>query len=90
MTWEREGDFLDTKYAYVCHSELNAILNSIYDCDIKLEVVGNEIFVTLDFYGSLENGHEYNLLMPQSMFVILTDDGINIGSPEIKLSRIVC
>ena len=28
MTWEREGNFLDTKYAYVCHAELNAILNS--------------------------------------------------------------
>ena len=27
MTWERDGDFLDTKYAYVCHAELNAILN---------------------------------------------------------------
>ena len=27
MPWEREGDFLDTKYAYVCHAELNAILN---------------------------------------------------------------
>ena len=27
MNWEREGNFLDTKYAYVCHSELNAILN---------------------------------------------------------------
>ena len=25
--WEREGDFLETKYAYVTHSELNAILN---------------------------------------------------------------
>jgi len=25
--WEREGDMLDTKYAYVTHSELNAILN---------------------------------------------------------------
>lgn len=25
--WNREGDFKDTKYAYVCHSELNAILN---------------------------------------------------------------
>ncbi len=24
----REGNFLDTKYAYVCHGELNAILNS--------------------------------------------------------------
>lgn len=27
--WEREGEFLETKYPYVCHAELNAILNSI-------------------------------------------------------------
>jgi dCMP deaminase len=27
MPWERTGDFLNTKYAYVCHAELNAILN---------------------------------------------------------------
>ncbi len=26
--WEREGDFLNTKYAYVCHGEENAIYNS--------------------------------------------------------------
>lgn len=25
--WEREGEFVDTKYPYVCHGELNAILN---------------------------------------------------------------
>ena len=25
--WERDGDMLDTKYAFVTHSELNAILN---------------------------------------------------------------
>ena len=25
--WEREGEMYDTKYAYVTHSELNAILN---------------------------------------------------------------
>ena len=29
MPWEREGDFLDTKYPYVCHAELNAILNNV-------------------------------------------------------------
>ena len=28
-SWEREGSFLDTKYPYVVHAELNAILNSI-------------------------------------------------------------
>ena len=27
IPWDREGDVLDTKYPYVCHSELNAILN---------------------------------------------------------------
>ncbi|MCR4676088.1 MAG: dCMP deaminase family protein [Sphaerochaetaceae bacterium] len=29
LPWEREGGMLDTKYAFVCHAELNAILNSI-------------------------------------------------------------
>lgn len=28
MPWEREGKPLDTKYYYVCHAELNAILNN--------------------------------------------------------------
>lgn len=28
LPWDREGDFLNTKYPYVCHAELNAILNS--------------------------------------------------------------
>ncbi|UNT95808.1 deoxycytidylate deaminase [Allobaculum mucilyticum] len=28
-SWDRDGGFLDTKYAYVVHAELNAILNSI-------------------------------------------------------------
>ena len=27
ISWEREGDFENTKYPYVCHAELNAILN---------------------------------------------------------------
>jgi dCMP deaminase len=27
--WEKSGDFLQTKYPYVCHAELNAILNNI-------------------------------------------------------------
>lgn len=36
--WEREGEFTNTKYAYVCHAELNAILNtpgaSLLNCRI--------------------------------------------------------
>lgn len=39
--WEREGEEINSKYMYVCHSELNAILNS--KCDLK----GATIYVTL-------------------------------------------
>ena len=28
LPWAREGEWLETKYPYVCHAELNAILNS--------------------------------------------------------------
>ena len=38
LPWQREGDFFDTKYPYVCHAELNAVLNSVpgnlFDCSI--------------------------------------------------------
>ena len=27
--WEKQGEFLSTKYPYICHAELNAILNNI-------------------------------------------------------------
>lgn len=40
--WAREGETMETKYAYVCHSELNAILNYRGG---SLE--GSKIFVTL-------------------------------------------
>jgi len=40
--WEREGEMLDTKYAYVCHAELNAILN----CKAS-DLRGTTVYVTL-------------------------------------------
>lgn len=39
--WEREGDFLNTKYPYVVHAEPNAILNSTVPLD------NSKIYVTL-------------------------------------------
>lgn len=27
--WEKQGNFLETKYPFICHAELNAILNNI-------------------------------------------------------------
>jgi len=41
LPWEREGDFLNTKYAYVCHAEENAIYNSNSKTD------GGKIYCTL-------------------------------------------
>ena len=41
LPWEREGEFLDTKYAYVVHAEANAILNSNKD------LLNSRIYVTL-------------------------------------------
>ncbi len=29
LPWDRTGDLLNTKYPYVCHAELNAVLNAI-------------------------------------------------------------
>ncbi len=29
LPWNRTGELLNTKYPYVCHAELNAVLNSI-------------------------------------------------------------
>jgi dCMP deaminase len=41
LPWERDGDFLSTKYAYVVHSEPNAILNA------NSVVRGCDLYVTL-------------------------------------------
>ena len=42
MPWAREGPPLETKYMYVCHSELNAILNSPHN-----DLTGARMYVTL-------------------------------------------
>ena len=40
--WEREGGILETKYAFVCHAEMNAILN----CGTA-DLRNNRVYVTL-------------------------------------------
>ncbi|HUM98130.1 MAG TPA: dCMP deaminase family protein [Chitinophagaceae bacterium] len=40
--WEKQGDFLQTKYPYVCHAELNAILNNI-----GMDLSGCKIYTAL-------------------------------------------
>lgn len=40
--WEKQGEFLQTKYPYVCHAELNAILNNI-----GMDLLGCRIYTAL-------------------------------------------
>lgn len=42
LPWERDGDWLQTKYPYVCHAELNAILNSL-----SVSLKGCSLYVAL-------------------------------------------
>ena len=41
--WNREGETLDTKYPFVCHAEMNAILNS-KTADLEGETVYVSLF----------------------------------------------
>lgn len=40
--WEKTGEFLHTKYPYICHAELNAILNNI-----GMDLKGCKIYTAL-------------------------------------------
>jgi dCMP deaminase len=40
--WNKAGDFLQTKYPYICHAELNAILNNI-----GMDLSGCKIYTAL-------------------------------------------
>ncbi|OYU56582.1 MAG: cytidine deaminase [Chitinophagaceae bacterium BSSC1] len=40
--WNKQGEFLETKYPYVCHAELNAILNNI-----GMDLAGCRIYTAL-------------------------------------------
>lgn len=42
LSWEREGETLNTKYPYACHAELNAILNYT-----GTSLKGSKVYVTL-------------------------------------------
>jgi dCMP deaminase len=43
ISWGRDGDYLDTKYPYVCHAEMNAISNA----SNKPELEGASMYVSL-------------------------------------------
>lgn len=42
FNWDKEGEFMKTKYPYICHAELNAILNNI-----GMDLSGCKIYTAL-------------------------------------------
>jgi len=55
--WNRDGDVYDSKYAYVTHSELNAILNPCNECAKAIIQAGIEELVYADdkYHGTPAN-----------------------------------
>ncbi len=43
LPWSRDGGFLDTKYPYVCHAEMNAVTNASNKADLD----GATLYVSL-------------------------------------------
>jgi dCMP deaminase len=42
FSWEKQGNYMQTKYPFICHAELNAILNNI-----GMELQGCKIYTAL-------------------------------------------
>ena len=56
MPWDREGDFLNTKYAYVCHAELNVDLFPCNECAKAIIQAGiKEVIYLSDKYSNTES-----------------------------------
>jgi dCMP deaminase len=74
MSWNREGNFLDTKYAYVCHGELNAILNysgsvegtilyvSLFPCNECAKVIAQTGVKEVVYLSDKYNGTDGNIV----------------------------
>lgn len=44
FSWNREGEWIDTKYPFVCHAELNAISNTSNKFDLKGSTIYTSLF----------------------------------------------
>ena len=74
MPWDRDGDFINTKYAYVCHAEANAILNShsdlrgstiyvdLFPCNECAKLIIQAGIKKVIYYSDKYNGTEGNIV----------------------------
>lgn len=86
MSWNKTGDLLDTKYPYVVHAELNAILNSIknlenstiyvthYPCNECSKAIAQSGISKVIYYSDKHKHHE----LTKASTKILKNAGIEI------------
>ena len=86
LSWGKTGDILYTKYPYVVHAELNAILNSInnlkgstlyvthYPCNECAKAIAQSGISKVVFYSDKHKHHE----LTKASTTILTNAGIKI------------
>ena len=96
--WDKQGKFLDTKYPYICHAELNAILNNIgidlKDCKIYTALFPcNECTKAIIQSGIreviyLSDKYEGNDIFKASK-IMLDKSGVSYRKVESKISNIV-
>ena len=96
--WEKQGEFLDTKYPFICHAELNAILNNIgidlEDCKIYTALFPcNECTKAIIQSGIkeviyLSDKYEGNDIFKASK-IMLDKSGISYRKVDSKLTNLV-
>ena len=95
--WEKQGGYLETKYPYVCHAELNAILNnigiSLHGCKIYTALYPcNECAKAIVQSGIREVIYLSNKHAAQDHFmasrIILEKAGISIRKMETNTSTV--
>lgn len=96
MSWGKTGDILDTKYPYVVHAELNAILNSIknlenstiyvthYPCNECAKAITQSGIKKVVYYS---DKHKYHELLKAST-KIMENANINIVKYENEQNKI--
>lgn len=94
--WEREGEFLETKYPFVCHAELNAILNStkslknciiyvaLFPCHECSKAIIQSGIKELVYLSDKYDGTESNIASKK----MLTSAGVKIRQLKSNISKI--
>jgi len=96
--WDKQGEFLDTKYPYICHAELNAILNNIgmdlHGCKIYTALFPcNECTKAIIQSGITEVIYLSDKYEGSDVFkaskIMLDKAGVTYRKVEVKISNLV-